>query len=346
MKNTFKKIIGKNIKPFIIAEISANHDGSIIKAKKMITAAKKAGADAVKIQTYEANSMTINSNKADFKIKHGIWKGKNLYDLYQLAQTPFSWHESLFKHAQKEKIIIFSTPFDNKGVDLLDKLNVPFYKVASFEITDHPLIEYIAEKKKPILMSTGMANRKEIKDALTIIKSKGVKEVLLFHCVSSYPSKVEEYNLNMIKTLATQFKTLVGLSDHTLGIEAALASVALGAVAIEKHFKLNATDDGPDSKFSIDPLEMKSLVDKTKDIWKGLGSGKYERATEEKKNILFRRSLYFVKNLKKGQKVTKDDIRSVRPSFGLEPKHFKKVLGKKIKVPVKLGDRVTWNKLE
>ena len=342
MKKTFKNVIGKNMKPFIIAEISANHNGSLEQAKKLISAAKKAGADAVKIQTYEPESMTINSNKEDFKIKHGIWKGKKLYNLYKQAQTPFSWHKELFNQAKKNKILIFSTPFDFKAVDLLESLKVPFYKIASFEITDHPLIEYIAEKKKPIFLSTGMANKGEIKEALKIIKSKGVKDVLLFHCISSYPSKVEEYNLNMINTLAKDFNTHVGLSDHTTGNEAALASIALGAVAIEKHFKLETSNDSPDSKFSIDPVYMKNLVSQSKNLWKGLGGGNYERAKEEKQNLIFRRSLYFVRDLKKGEKISKDNIKSLRPSFGLQPKHLKKVLGKKVKSDVKSGDRVTW----
>ena len=208
------------------------------------------------------------------------------------------------------------------------------------------VIEYIASKKKPILLSTGMSNKKEISEALEVIKTKGVKDILLFHCISSYPSKVEEYNLNMIKTLEKNFKTLVGLSDHTLGTEAALAAVALGAVAIEKHFKLNNSDKGPDSKFSIDPIGMRNLVNKTNEIWNGLGAGNYEKAEEEKKNIIFRRSLYFTKDLKKGQKVTINNVKSIRPGFGLEPKYIKKILNKTIKNSVKFGDRVTLKKLD
>ena len=346
MKSSFKNIIAKSIKPFIIAEISANHDGSLEKAKQMITVAKKSGADAVKIQSYEAESMTINSSKSDFRIKHGIWKGHNLYDLYRSAKTPFSWHESLFNHAKKEGIIIFSTPFDDKAVDLLDNLRVPFFKIASFEITDLPLIEYVASKKKPILLSTGMSNEKEIGEALEVIKSKGVSEVLLFHCISAYPAKVEEYNLNMIKTLEKKFKTLVGLSDHTIGNEAALAAIALGAVAIEKHFKVNKDDKGPDALFSSDPDEFKKLISKTNQVWKGLGSGGYQRASEEKKNIVFRRSLYFVKDLDKGKMISKGDVRSVRPGYGLKPKYLKKVMTMKTKKKVSVGDKVTWSNIE
>lgn len=346
MKYSFKNIIAKNIRPFIIAEISANHGGNITKAKRMITAAKKAGAHAVKIQTYEAKSMTINSNKSDFKIKHGIWEGQNLFALYDSAKTPFSWHKSLFKHAKKEGIIIFSTPFDYEGVDLLDSLNVPFFKIASFEITDLPLIEYVASKKKPILLSTGMSNEQDISEAIEVIKSNGVNEILLFHCISSYPAKVEEYNLNMIKTLEKKFKTLVGLSDHTLGVEAALGAIALGAVAIEKHFKIHKNDQGPDAKFSSDTNGIKELVFKTEKIWKGLGSGSYQRGEEEKTNIIFRRSLYFIKPLKKGTIIKEEDIKSIRPGYGLHPKYLTKVIKKKTKKNVNIGDRVTWNNIE
>ena len=346
MKNLFKKLIAENIKPFIIAEISANHGGSFSKAKRMITSAKKSGASAVKIQTYESESMTIDSNKADFKIKHGMWKGQKLYDLYKIAQTPFSWHKKLFEHAKKEKIIIFSTPFDDKGVDLLEKLEVPFYKVASFEITDHFLLDYIASKKKPVLLSTGISSEKEIGEALEILKTKGVKDILLFHCISSYPAKVEDYNLNMIKSLKKTFKTLVGLSDHTLGAEAAIAAVALGAVAIEKHFKLNKNDKSPDSKFSIDPLQMKDLVFKVNSVWHGLGSANYKITKEEKKNIIFRRSLYFIRDLEKGKKITPHDIKSIRPGYGLHTSNYKKIINKKTKKSVKAGDRVSWENIE
>ena len=346
MNKKFQKLISKTSKPFIVAEISANHGGSLKKAKKMIDAAKKAGASAVKIQTYEADSMTIKSNKKDFKIQHGIWKGKNLYDLYEAAKTPFAWHESLFKYAKEKQILIFSTPFDYKGVDLLDNLNTPFFKIASFEITDIPFIEYVASKGRPILLSTGMSNEEEIGEALEIIKSKGIDDILLFHCISSYPSKVEEYNLNMIKTLENQFNTLIGLSDHTLGIEASIAAVALGAVAIEKHFKLNKNDEGPDALFSSDPSEIKRLVKGTYNIWKGMGLGNYERATEEKKNILFRRSLYFVKDLEKGAIIENQDIRSIRPGFGLEPKYLRKVINMRTKKRIFKGDRVSWKLLD
>lgn len=346
MKKNFKDLLSINSKPFIIAEISANHLGDIVKAKRLIAAAKNAGASAVKIQTYEASSMTIDSSRADFKIKHGMWKGQKLYDLYKQAQTPFNWHEDLFDFAKKEGIIIFSTPFDNEGVDLLEKLKVPFYKIASFEITDLLLIEYIASKKKPVFLSTGIATEKEIGDALEIIKSKGVKDILLFHCISSYPAKVEEYNLQMINTLKKTFNTLVGLSDHSLGSEASIGAIALGAVAIEKHFKLNQSDNSPDSEFSIDPQQMKELINKVNKVWKGIGTGKYKRTSEEKKNLIFRRSLYFIRNVEKGKKITPSDIKSIRPGYGLKTINYKKILNRKTKKNVRIGDRVTWENIE
>tara|TARA_X000000950_G_C13918380_1_gene662084 strand:- start:1853 stop:2893 length:1041 start_codon:yes stop_codon:yes gene_type:complete len=346
MNRKFKSLISERARPYIIAEVSANHCGSIVKAKNIITAAKKSGASAVKIQTYEAENMTIDCDKPDFKIKHGLWAGHKLFDLYKSAQTPFLWHERLFSHAKKEGITIFSTPFDDEGVDLLEKLDVPFFKVASFEITDTSLLEYIASKKKPILLSTGISSKKEIGDALEIIRSKGVNDILLFHCISSYPAKAEDYNLNMIKTLKKTFNTLVGLSDHTLGLEASIASIPLGAVAIEKHFKLDKNDQTPDSEFSIDPEQLKELVTRVNAIWKGLGSGKFYRTKEEKKNIVFRRSLYFIKDLKKGHIITKNDVKCVRPGYALAPKEIKNILFKKTKVKVRKGDRVTLKKIE
>ena len=339
-KNKFNSLIGEGRKPFIIAEVSANHNGSFLRAKKLISAAKSVGASAVKIQSYEAESMTINVNKPDFQIKHGLWKGKKLFKLYDEAKTPFLWHKKLFSHAKKEGILIFSSPFDFKAVDLLEELKVPMYKVASFEITDLPLIEYISKKKKPMLISTGMASETEIGEAIEVVKSNGVKDILLFHCISSYPSRVEEYNLKMIKTLKKQFKTFVGLSDHTLGIEAATASIALGAVAIEKHFALNTKLKGPDSAFSIEPEEMKKLILSCNNVWKGLGKGSFKRSLKERKNKVFRRSIYFVKELAKGEKIKKEDIRVIRPGLALAPKYYKQILGRKINKNVKPGDRV------
>ena len=345
MKSDLKKMIFQASCPFIIAEISANHGGNIDIAKKTILEAKKVGADAVKIQTYNPDSMTINSFKEDFMIKHGLWKGKNLYELYKEAQTPFSWQKELFDFARREKIVIFSTPFDQRGVDMLEDLDTPFYKVASFEITDLPLIKYIALKKKPIFISTGISNQQEILEALNTIREFSTQDIVLLHCTSAYPAKIEEYNLSMIETLK-KFNTLVGLSDHTLGIDASLAAVALGACVIEKHFTIDKNIKSPDSKFSITPKQMKSLVIRTKKIWKGLGKGDFSRSNNEIKNRVFRRSIYFVKNLKKGDSITKGDVKIVRPGYGLSPKYINELIGRKITKSVEVGDRVTWKVLK
>ena len=346
MEFKFSQIIGKNKKPFIIAEMSANHEGSLNHAKKIISRAKQIGVDAIKIQTYQAEAMTINSDKSDFLIKHGIWKGNKLYDLYKKAQTPISWQKELFDHARKEKVTIFSSVFNPSDIDYLMNLNTPIFKIASFELTDLPLIKAVALTKKPIFLSTGMASEREINEALNIIFKYGGKELLLFHCISSYPAKAEEYNLNMIKTLEKKYGVFVGLSDHTIGIETAIASISLGAVAIEKHFSINEQSNGVDSSFSINPEGMKQLLEKTTLVWKGLGKGDFIRTKEEIENKVFRRSIYFNQNLKKGSIITKDNIIIVRPSFGLEPKNYKNILGMKLKKNVEKGDRVSWEVLE
>ena len=346
MDTKLSQIIGKNKKPFIIAEMSANHNGSLENAKEIISVAKKIGVDAVKIQTYQADSMTLDSNKSDFLIKHGIWKGYKLFDLYNKAQTPPFWQEELFNHARKENILIFSSIFNPSDIDLLMSLNTPIFKIASFELTDIPLIKKVAKTKKPIFLSTGMASEIEIEEALNVINKYSSAEVLLFHCISSYPAKVEEYNLRMIETLEKKFGVLVGLSDHTIGIEASIAAVSLGAVAIEKHFSINHAPDGVDSSFSINPSEMKKLLSKTSAAWKGLGKGNFIRTSEELKNKVFRRSLYFCKNIKKGGIISKENIAIIRPSLGLEPKYFDKVLGMRVKKDVEKGDRVIWDILE
>ncbi len=346
MKKEVHKLIGIGKKPFIIAELSANHNGNLKRAKEIMLAAKNGGADAVKIQTYTADSMTIDSEKNDFKIKHGLWKNNNLYNLYKSAETPFSWQKDLFDYAKKIDIIIFSTPFDEKGVDLLEKLKTPFYKVASFEITDLSLISYIATKGKPMFLSTGMSNENEIGEALEVARSFGANEIILFHCISSYPALLKESNLNMILTLRKKFNTLVGLSDHTIGLEAALIATGLGVVAIEKHFTLDRREKGPDSSFSMNPTEMKKLVIKTKEAWQGMGKGQFERTEQEKKNKIFRRSLYFVKSIRKGGLVTKNHIRVIRPGFGIEPKFYNQIIGKRTKIDIQKGDRVSWEVLE
>ena len=330
----------------MIAEISANHGGSIEKAKKSIKAAKEAGANAVKIQSYTPDTMTLNSSKPDFKIKKGLWKNYNLYQLYKEAYTPFEWHSNLFKYAKELEITIFSTPFDETAVDLLTKLNTPAFKIASFELTDLPLIKYVAKQNKPIFISTGMASIEEINDAIEVCKLQDNKDIILFHCISNYPSKVEEANLNNIKFLSKYFSIDVGLSDHTIDDLASTLAISMGACAIEKHFKLDVKENGPDSSFSLLPNQFSKLVKTCNTSFLALGSrGKFNRPKSEENNKIFRRSLYFIKDLKKGDVITKKDIRRVRPGYGIEPKYFEEIIGKRLADNVEYGDPVTWNKL-
>lgn len=332
--------------PYIIAELSANHNGSIDLAKKSILAAKNSGADAIKIQTYEAHTMTIDSNKSDFIISGGLWNGYKLYDLYDEAKTPFAWHEELFKYSSQIGIEIFSSPFDESAVDLLESLNTPAYKIASFELTDIPLIKYVAKTGKPILMSTGMASKNEISEALEAARSFGARDILLFHCISSYPAPIEQANLNMIPILKKEFGVEVGLSDHTLDNMAATLSISKGAVAIEKHFILNKTLTGPDSTFSMDPDQLLRLKKDTNIAWLSLGKDNFERAKVEDSSLVFRRSIYFINDLKKGEAISENDVKRIRPGYGLKPKFFKEIIGKKVLKDVERGDPVNWEVLD
>ena len=329
--------IGQKEKPFIIAELSANHNGSIESALKTIKKAKECGADAIKIQTYSADTMTIDCNEKDFIIKGGLWDGYNLYELYKLAETPFSWHKRLFEYAKEIGIILFSTPFDETAVDLLETLNTPAYKIASFELCDLPLIKYIAEKGKPIIMSTGLSSESEINDALKTARNNGCKDIILLHCISSYPAPAEESNLLQIKELSRRYELPIGLSDHTLGTTVALTSIALGACVIEKHFILDRSEKGPDSDFSIEPIELKSLCNQAEIAWKSLGKASFKIQKSEKDNMVFRRSIYFIKDLPKGHILKKDDIKRIRPGKGLPPKMFDFIIGKRLKKDVKRG---------
>ena len=333
--------ISRDHSPYIIAEVSANHNGSILRAKETILAARNAGVDAVKIQTYTPDTMTIDVNKPDFLIDDGLWKGRSLYDLYREAYTPFEWHKELFDYARKIGVTLFSSPFDESAVDLLDSLNAPAYKVASFEVVDLPLIKYIAQKKKPILMSTGMASYDEIGEALEAAKSVGNGNILLFHCISSYPTPLSEANLNMIPILQREFNIQVGLSDHTIGNLASILATSIGATAIEKHFTVNRSDGGVDSSFSLEPTEMEALVKETKEAFHALGSKSFSRSSVEDGNKIFRRSLYFVKDVGEGEVITNECVRRIRPGFGLEAKYFDQVIGSKCLVSAKRGDRVT-----
>ena len=344
------KICGREIsnqhKPYMIAEMSANHNGSIERAKETIKAAKLSGADAVKMQSYTADTMTIDCKKDHFQIKEGLWKGYSLYKLYEEAHTPFEWHKELFEFAKDLGITLFSTPFDETAVDLLETLDTPAYKIASFELVDLPLVKCVAETQKPVLMSTGMASLEEISEAVETVKSVGNEQILLFHCVSSYPAPLVESNLRIIEILKREFDVEVGLSDHTMSHTAAIIAVALGAVAIEKHFKVDANEDGPDSSFSLLPDELRSLVGECEDVWAALGSNLFNRAKAEKSSLVFRRSLYFVRDKKAGEVITTDDIRRIRPGNGVAPKYFEKIIGRKLSEDVERGDPVVWDVLE
>ncbi len=330
-------------KPYIIAEISGNHNGSKERAIKIIESAKKNGADCVKLQTYTPDTMTIQSDQEDFKISSGLWEGYNLYDLYKEAHTPYEWQKELFKYAKSINIPIISTPFDETAVDLLESIDCPFYKIASFELTDLPLIEYVAKTKKPIIASTGMANEEEIFEAVEVMNKYGCGEIVLLHCVSGYPTPIDQINLETIKLLEEKFGTLIGLSDHTIGNTSAVLSVAYGVKVIEKHYTLSRDDGGPDAEFSMEPSELKDLVKNVEIASKSIGRASFERKEAEKSNVKFRRSIYIVKDLKKGETLSKDNIRRIRPGFGLPPKYFNDVVGKKINKDVEKGTALDWS---
>ncbi len=335
--------IGQKYPPYVIAELSANHNGVLQKALDTISEAKKCGADAIKLQTYSADTMTIDCDREEFYIRGGLWDGYKLYDLYQEAQTPFDWHKAMFDHARKEGITCFSTPFDETAVDLLEDLNTPAYKVASFEATDLPLIKYVAATKKPLIMSTGMANLEEIEEMVAAAREAGCNDLILLHCISSYPAPIEQSNLLTIPDMQKRLGVQIGLSDHTISNTASVVSVALGATLIEKHFILDRSEKGPDSDFSIEPDELKALCNDTKEAWSALGDAGYERKPAEEANIKFRRSVYFVKDMEAGEIITKAHIRRIRPGFGLPPKFEQQLIGKKVKGDIKIGTATNWD---
>lgn len=337
--------IGKNNSPYIIAELSANHNGDIQRAFDLILAAKEAGADAVKIQTYTADTMTIDCDAEDFHIKGGLWDGYSLYDLYKEAQTPYEWHKPLFDYAKKIGITIFSSPFDETAVDLLEELNAPAYKIASFEMIDLPLVKYVAKTGKPMIISTGMANLREIEEVVEAAKNNGCQDLILLHCVSSYPAPIDQINLKTIPDLSKKFDVLSGLSDHTMGTTVATTSVALGACLIEKHFTLSRADKGPDSQFSLEPDELKQLCQNTKIAWQSLGKAGYERKATEEGNIKFRRSIYAINDIKEGEDFTKENIKRIRPGFGLSPKHWDGLLLSKASCNIARGTPISFNEI-
>ena len=334
------KELSESCPPYIIAEISANHNGSLDRALKTILAAKQSGADAVKIQSYTPDSMTIKSDKKDFMISKGLWSGRSLFDLYSEAYTPFEWHSQLFEYARKVGISLFSTPFDETAVDLLESLKTPAYKIASFELVDLPLIKYVAKKGKPMLISTGMASLQEIENAIKTARLNGCKDIAIFHCISSYPTPIKQANLRMIEILKNEFKVQVGLSDHTIGNLAGIVATGLGVSLIEKHLTLSRSDGGLDSEFSMEPAEMKKFVEECRAAFSSLGGKIFKRSDLELENKIFRRSLYFVENLKKGMRITKKHVRRIRPGYGLDPKYLIKIIGSKVKKDVFRGDRV------
>ena len=328
-KNPLKKT------PFFVAEISANHNGSLFHAKKLIKIAKKYGADAVKFQTYTPDTLTIQSSKPDFKIRGGLWNGKTLWNLYEKAQTPFDWHKELFNYAKKLKIICFSTPFDETAVDLLESLNCPFYKIASFEMNHIPLIKRVAKTKKPIIISTGMANLKEIDLAYKVAKKNGAKEIILLYCVSNYPSNISDFNFNNIRILKERYNCKVGFSDHSTNNKVVAAAIAAGAEIIEKHIALERQKKGFDLAFSLKGKEIKDYVKVIKNTSLMMGKKYFFRNKSENQSLQFRRSIYAVSNIKKGEIFTRENIKVIRPGFGIQPVYFEKLINKKSPFKIK-----------
>lgn len=324
------RAIGRAHPPYIIAEMSANHNGSIKTAFSIIDAAKAAGADAIKIQTYRPDTITLDCKDEDFQIHGGLWDGRTMYELYEEAHMPWDWHKELFAHANKVGITLFSSPFDETAIDLLESLGAPAYKIASFEAIDLPLIRYAAKTGKPLIISTGMANEEEIAEAIEAAESAGCHSIAILHCVSGYPAAPAQYNLATIPDMISKFGQVTGLSDHTIDNTTAVASVALGASLIEKHFTLDRNGGGPDDSFSIEPAELSALCAASRMAWEAVGSVDYGLKSSEQANVKFRRSLYFVRSLEAGETVSVDCVRSVRPGYGIAPKYLDQVIGKTV----------------
>ncbi|MCY7906053.1 pseudaminic acid synthase [Bacillus inaquosorum] len=339
--------IGPHHPPFIIAEMSGNHNQSLERAFNIIEEAAKAGAHALKIQTYTADTMTLNMNTKDFKIEdeNSLWSGRTLYTLYQQAYTPWEWHKPIFDKCRELGMIPLSTPFDESSVDFLEDLGVPIYKIASFENTDIPLIKKVAATGKPIIISTGMATVAEIDESIRAAKEAGCKEFILLKCTSTYPASPENTNISTIPHMKELFNCQVGLSDHTMGTGVAVASVALGATVIEKHFTLSRADGGVDSAFSLEPSELKELVVETGRAWQALGQITYGPTDEEKASLKFRRSIYVKKDIKAGEIFTKDNIKVVRPGYGLEPKFYDVIIGRTAKKHIAAGTPLRWDSI-
>lgn len=337
--------INKDSSVFIIAELSANHNGSLETALETVKAAKRAGADCIKLQTYTADTITIDSKTEDFLLKGTIWEGKNLYDLYKEAYTPWEWHAEIMRVADEEGLICFSSPFDPTSVDFLETLNVPAYKIASFEITDIPLIEYVAAKNKPIIISTGIATLEDIELAIATCHRMGNYDIALLKCTSSYPAPIEEANMKMVKDLADRFDVVSGLSDHTLGSTVPVVATCFGAKIIEKHFILNHSIGGPDASFSMDETEFSDMVKAVREAEKAMGVVDYNLTDKQIKSRDFSKSLYVVQDIKEGEIITKEHIRSIRPGFGLHPKFFNEILGKRVNTNLLAGSRLSFESI-
>ena len=333
--------VGPGAPPLVVAEMSGNHNQSLERALQIVDAAAAAGAHALKIQTYTADTMTLDHSEKEFRVKGGLWDGKSLYQLYQEAHTPWAWHAAIFERARSRGMIGFSSPFDETAVDFLEKLGVPCYKIASFENTDIPLIRKVAATGKPMIISTGMATMAELEESVAAARKAGARDIVLLKCTSTYPATPDDTNILTIPDMRSRFGCEVGLSDHTIGIGVAVASVALGACAIEKHFTLRRTDGGVDSAFSLEPEELKNLVLETERAWQSLGAVRYGATEKEKPSLAFRRSLYVVEDLKAGDVLTRENVRAIRPGLGLPPKHLDAVLGKRIAKDARRGTPLT-----
>lgn len=338
--------ISRGHPPYVIAELSANHNGNIDTALTIIDQAVKAGADAIKLQTYTPDTMTLDNDGPEFQIKGGLWDGYNLYKLYEWAHTPWEWHETLFAHARKRGITIFSSPFDTTAADLLDELGAPAFKIASFEAVDLPLIRYVAGKGKPMIISTGMADLEEIGEAAQAARDGGCEELVLLHCVSGYPAPAQDYKLATMVDMEKRFGVPVGLSDHTLNNVSAIAAVALGATVIEKHFTLDRNGGGPDDSFSLEPADLEQLCRDARIAWDAVGAVDYGLKSSERANTVFRRSLYAVQDIPAGGVITPAHVRSIRPGYGLAPKHLDSVIGARARQDIPRGQAIQWDLID
>jgi N-acetylneuraminate synthase len=349
MMNSLKidgRLIGPSYPPYIIAELSANHNGDINRAFQIMEAAKKAGADAIKLQTYTHDTITMDCDSEEFQIHGGLWDGQSLYELYKGAHMPWDWHKPLFEKAKKLGITIFSSPFDNTAIELLEELNAPAYKIASFELVDHALIKRAAQTGKPLIMSTGMANKLEIEEAIEVARKNGCDDLVVLHCVSGYPAPSDQYNLSTIRDISQSFGVLTGLSDHTINNATAVAGVVLGACVVEKHVTLDRSGGGVDDSFSLEPNELADLCRDAKIAWQSVGRVNYEVTEAEKGNIKFRRSLYVVRDVAEGELFTSSNVKSIRPGYGLSPRHFDDCLGKKASRAISRGTALTFDLIQ